>query len=145
MSECQPLAKFSMRLVNNWASLLTLLLLVFLPVYGPFMTTIEGQLWPVTSKVDIIEERSADDGTGMLVRFAYTKYRACELIGTTMTIGTQEIGFAPVAGSNPPVTRSPGRQISRLWHADTPTLEDVSLWFLHRCHIFWYTVTQVMP
>lgn len=144
MSECRPLARFSMRLVNNWASLLMLFLLVFLPVYGPFMTTFEGQVWPVTSKIRIVEQHVDTDG-GLIVRFAYTKYRFCELVGTTMTIGNQEIGFAPVAGSGAPTTRSPGLQVSRLWKVDSPTLDGVSLWFISRCHPFWLTLTQVMP
>jgi len=130
--------------MHSTAIWVLLLLLAFLPVYGPYMVYAEGVLLPVTSKIEIVETRPS--GTRLDVRFAYTKYRSCELVSTLLKRGEQEIDFSPVLGNAaPPTTRLPDQQISRLWHVDAPTLDGLEMWFLHRCSPLWLTATQVMP
>lgn len=132
------------KVIDNYAALLLLLLLVFLPVYGPYMVKIEGGIFPVTSKVTIVEQHPVDGGLD--IRFVYSKIRTCELVGTSLQIGGQEIGFDPVLnGISSPPTRLPGQQVSRLWHVATPTLKGAEMWFVHRCHFLWLTATQVLP
>ena len=141
MGGCVPRAY---RIVDNYLALILLVLLMFLPVYGPLMTQLEGQLLPVTSKVTIIADEAAPGG-GRNIRFSYVKHRACEIVGTSLRIGEQEVGFEPAVNDNMPRTRLPGQQVSRLWHVSADDLTGVELWFTHRCHIFWLTSTQVFP
>lgn len=135
-------------IVNNIGIWTLLAVLAFLPVYGPWMAYAEGHFFPVTSKVSIIEERPAQgpDG-GINIRFAYHKYRACEIVSTTMKRGEQDVGFTPVNSdaNSAPTTRLPGQQISRLWHVDANSLEGLEMWFVHRCSLLWLTATQVLP
>lgn len=133
----------SYRVVHSAAIWVLLLLLAFLPAYGPYMVYLEGALFPVTSKIDILSQQIEDDG--LTIRFAYTKHRPCELVSASLRRGENEVGFYPVSSSSAPVTRLPGRQISRLWFVESQSLTGIDMWFVHRCSPLWLTATQVYP
>ena len=138
------MSRWSDRILGNWASVITLLAMLFLPVYGPVMSYIEGDWWPVTSKVTFIESKSTDEG--FVTRFTYTKNRTCELAGVVMRRGGADVEFSPIFKSSQVAqTRLPGEQVSRLWIAAIPNLDGTELLFVHRCHPFWVTVTRVYP
>lgn len=138
------MSRLSDRLFGNWASLTILLAMLFLPVYGPIMSYVEGDWWPVTSKVEFIDTKAVDEGT--ITRFSYVKNRTCELAGVVMKRGGMEVEFSPVFKSSQVAqTRLPGKNVSRLWLAAVPNFDGVELTFLHRCHPFWITVTRVYP
>lgn len=132
-----------MRLFSPGWTFALLLLLVTLPVYGPFVGPFDGTIFPVTSKVEIVDLTATPDGK-VQFRFSYKKLRFCELAGVRLDIDGKTVDFAPL-GSSPSYTRPTGNQVSRIWEADTPTLADAEMWFFHRCNPAWLTVTKVVP
>lgn len=128
--------------LNNGPILVLLALLVFLPVYGPYMVAIEGRLLPVTSRIEFTETTPTPEG-GLDVRFRYEKYRDCEYLNTQVRLGEVDLEFDPVRGQRFSTVRPLGFNVSRLWHLNVTSLEGVQMWFVHRCHPFWITVTKV--
>lgn len=135
------MARLPFRLLNNWASVVVLVLLLGLPIYGPFMVYAEGDTFPVTSNIVLTDIESADGGLSL--RFTYEKYRECELVGTAWLVGKTEVEFHPISGIV--TTRIVGQQQSRKWFlgASTGDFPKSTAWFLHRCHPFWITATKV--
>lgn len=136
------LSRLSLSFIGNWAGILLLLLVVFLPVYGPVMAYVEGYVLPVTSPVRIVNVTPDASGTTLTFRFGYIKYRACEYLGTSWRINGMPVDAHPVLPGN--TTRSPGAQISSLWTVEAPTLEGSEVWFWHRCGFAWMTATKVL-
>lgn len=75
------MSRLSLKLLDNWAAVTLLLLLLFLPVYGQLMVYAEGAMFPVTSKIELLDVVPAEGGTNL--RFRYTKLRPCKLIKTS--------------------------------------------------------------
>lgn len=128
----------------SWPVTILMLFIALLPVYGPLMSTVEGDWWPVTSKVKFVNiEKTLD---GMIVRMSYTKNRNCEIVGVSLDAHNIPIEFVPIEGSVDLLqTRGTGPQISRKWFIGHEDLEDLRLRFIHRCHILWVTVTIAFP
>ena len=131
--------RLSLRILVNWASVTILVLLLFLPVYGPFMVYAEGSAFPVTSKIELLDVVPVEGGTSL--RFRYTKLRPCEFVGTARTINGSLVDFYSTGGS--PNTRSPGRQTSRTWFLASSDLTGSEVYFWHRCSPMWLTATKV--
>ena len=138
------MSRLSLRLLDNWASVAVLVLLLFLPVYGQVMAYAEGTVFPVTSKIELLDVVPVEGGTNL--RFRYAKLRPCELVGTSWSINDSIVDFHAVGG--PAGTRSPGYQTSRLWFVDATDLTDLTgsqVTFWHRCSLLWLTATKVYP
>ncbi len=119
--------------------------LVALPIYGPIMPMIDGFILPVTTKISPVHPVVTDDG-GLEFKFQYTKLRACEYLGTEARLSGYHVDFGLAPGQlQMGGTRSTGAQISQLWHLDNPTLQGVTIYFLHRCMPLWISQTQVYP
>lgn len=132
--------RLSLSLINNWAGLILLLLAAFLPVYGPVMAYVEGAALPVTSPIEVFDVKTEVDGT-LSFRFKFTKYRACEYLGTAWTIRGAQVDAHPL---NPLGTRAPGAQASNRWAIDATSLDGSEVWFIHRCGFAWLTATKVL-
>jgi len=123
---------------------LTMLLLAMIPIWGPLLPPLEGQLLPVTSKVKFIEQMPVEGGLN--VRMSYQKLRDCQILGVSMDKNGVPIEFEPVVGSiDTLVTRGTGPQISRLWFVGNDNVDDVRLRWIHRCGPWWTTVTVAYP
>ena len=138
-----------------------LLLAAMLPFYGPLMPTIEGGLLPVTTSIVFVDPvtrlplldaageqivpLTADpaDPTSILVRFTFTKLRACEYLGTNAQIKGITVDFE--SASAPSGTRLPGQITSPVWRLHATSLKDLEVRFIHRCNPFWLTVTKAYP
>jgi hypothetical protein len=133
------------RVMNSWVTFFALGFFLTLPLWGPQMSTWEGMILPVTTKVDWVDVTPAADGVEF--RFAYSKLRSCEFVNVVMEDAKgREVTLDLVDRlAPPPSTRLIGKQVSRLWHADIPTLDGVKLFFVHRCSPLWLTVTQGAP
>lgn len=113
--------------------------------YSPLMPTLEGMALPVTTKIEIVGgvERGWD---GIDFRFAYTKLRNCELLGTDVRgPGGKFVYFYPLPQQGAPQTRGLGPQVSNKWHLGADSLEGLQMTFIHRCQPLWVTVTKVWP
>ncbi len=134
----------SARFITQWPALGLLIFFAAMPVYGPFMVYIEGDLLPVTSKITVTSQTPANGGLD--ITFSYTKYRFCELEGFDARAGQLEVPMtiAPVSATPSPV-RTPGYQGSRVWHIGAASMDGISLWFIHRCNPLWLTATKVYP
>jgi hypothetical protein len=139
-----PSHKLALDLTWSWPVTLLLLFVALLPVYGPLMPPLEGQLLPVTTKVRFVNVTPAEGG--LRVRMSYLKLRDCQIIGVSMDKNSVPIEFEPVAGSVDTLsTRGTGPQISREWFAGTEDLDSVRLRWIHRCGPWWTTVTLAFP
>lgn len=128
----------------TWPTILLLLTLAMLPVWGPLMPPLEGMIAPVTSKVSFINAAPVEGG--FTARMSYTKNRDCEIIGVSMDKNGVPVEFEPVAGSlDALVTRGTGPQISRLWFIGNDDLNGLRLRWTHRCHPLWIVVTVAYP
>jgi len=127
--------------MTAWPMMVLLALVALLPLYGPWFPPIEGALFPVTSKITV-GEAVAHDGS-MLFRFSYEKYRTCEIVGVEATINGKPVDFGR-ADDTPPGTRIPGDQTSRVWRLGSPSLDGLAVFFIHRCHPYWITITKVL-
>lgn len=135
------MSRLSLKLLDNWASVAVLVLLLFLPVYGQVMTYAEGTVFPVTSKIELLDVSPSEGGTQL--RFRYAKLRPCELVGTSWAINGDLVDFHVVGGAA--ATRSPGYQTSRIWYVDAPDITGSEVTFFHRCNALWLTATKVYP
>lgn len=64
------MSRLSLKLLDNWASVAVLVLLLFLPVYGQVMTYAEGAVFPVTSKIELLDVSPSEGGTQLRFRYA---------------------------------------------------------------------------
>ncbi len=116
-----------------------------LAIFGPWIGELEGQLFPVTSKVTISDIQ--EDGEGTLFRMGFNKLRNCELIGITV----KRRGVAVPAGPAPGEiggngTLAPGARRSQAWLVPGSTpLDDMEITWSHRCSPFWVTITHAYP
>ncbi len=133
--------RLSLKLLDNWASVTILVLLLLLPVYGQLMVYAEGQAFPVTSKIELLDVSPVEGGTQL--RFRYEKQRPCELVGTSWSVNGSLVDFYSVGGS--PGTRSPGKQTSRVWYVGATDLAGSEVYFWHRCSPLWLVATKVYP
>jgi len=128
----------------TWPAIISMLVLVMIPVWGPLMPPLEGQVLPVTTKVKFINPRPVDGGTH--VRMSYVKLRDCQILGVSMDKNGVPIEFEPVATSvDSLVTRGTGPQISREWFVGADSTEGVRLRWVHRCGPWWTTITVAYP
>ena len=136
--------QFTISVTWTWPVIIGLLILAMVPIWGPLMPPLEGQLLPVTTKVKFINTRPIEGGT--ILRMSYEKLRDCQILGVSMDKNGVPIEFEPVAGSlDVLTTRGTGPQISREWFAGTDKLDDVRLRWVHRCSWLWTTVTIAFP
>lgn len=111
-------------------------------LWSPFMPTLEGKLFPVTSFITPIDVVAS--GSGLDFRFSYIKNRFCEYLGVTARDDTGHlIDFDTVVDTPVIPSKLPGARTSRLWHLNSPTLDGISIFYVHRCSPLWLTVTQV--
>ena len=130
-------------MVWSWPGAIAILLVAMLPVYGPLVPVIEGEVAPVTSKVEFVDVTPLASG-GFTVRMRFTKYRDCEYLGATLDANGMPVDFAPVAGGTPE-TLSTGERLSRPWFVGATSLDGLRLRWSHRCNPFWTTITVVYP
>lgn len=137
-------SRLSLNVIGSLSGTILLVLALFLPIYGPPMGYVEGTLLPVVSPITITEQVPTDDGLGLLIRFTYTKYRACASGSSpVLHIGANEVDFHLVLPNADPLVRLPGKQRSSQWYVGSPTLEGAEIWFVHKCGPFWLTITKV--
>lgn len=132
----------SYRLLGNWVVVISLLLLVGLPVYGPPLSYLESQYFPAASKITIVSV--SKDVTGLNVVFTYTKKRLCEFLGGYAKRGISEVGHEATGGDNP-TTVDVGVTITRAWHIDALDMDNLEIWFAYRCEPFWVSIVKVYP
>lgn len=131
------------RFATNLPSLILLLLFALLPVYGSFMPSLEGSLFPVVSKVKI--ESVTPSGTGIDIVYTYDKYRLCELVGYSATVNGIDTLLVPIGESVGLSTRGLGPESPRTWHMVAPSLSNAEIWVIYRCNPLWLTTTKVYP
>lgn len=139
-----PGARLAINVTWTWPVVIVLLVFAMLPIWGPLMPPLEGEINPVTSKVTFTAVTPVEGG--LTVRMNYTKNRDCEIIGVSLDRAGVPIEFEPVTGSTASlITRGTGNQISRQWFIGDGSVDGLRLRFLHRCHMFWTTVTIAYP
>jgi hypothetical protein len=139
-----PTSSLALNVTWTWPVTILLLLAALLPIYGPMLPTIEGYLLPVTSKIQIVNPAAdPSDAGSMLFTFTYTKYRACEYLGTEARVKGLHVDFENTEAAN--ITRVPGPQISQVWRLRSTDLADLAIYFIHRCSPYWITITRAYP
>lgn len=137
-----PLDKLAMRATWSKPGVLALLLVLGFPFYATTFPRFDGWLFPVTSKVELLDVQPTDGG--VTVRLAYTKLRDCEYLGSTMDRDGMPVDFYPVTGGQP-TTLATGRHLSRPWFVGSADISGLHLRFVHRCNPLYLTVTDVYP
>lgn len=135
--------KLALNLTWSWPGTAFLLILIMFPLFGPVMPTIDGNLFPVTGKIEFVDPVSVN-GIHTVVRMQFVKLRDCEYLGVTASRDDQQVDFEPVSESKP-ITVPTGERISREWRLDTTDLAGLSVRFVHRCNPFWTTITVAYP
>jgi len=139
-----PSAKAMMWVTWSWPGTIALLFLILFPIYAPLLPVIEGQLLPVTGKIEFVDEGLSADGKSTTLRMKFEKLRDCEYLGVTADQSNGPLDFAPVSGSTP-ITVATGERISQLWRIGTSHLDGVRIRWAHRCNPYWITVTVGYP
>jgi hypothetical protein len=128
----------------TWPAIISMLVFAMIPIWGPLLPPLEGQLLPVTSKVRFVNVVEVEGG--LRTRMSYTKLRDCQILGVSMDRNGLPVEFEPVVGSTESlVTRGTGPQISREWFVGASKLDDVRLRWIHRCNPLWTVVTVAFP
>lgn len=131
----------------SWPAVYTSLTILILAVFGPWIGTVDGALFPVTTKVELLNIEAGPDGT-TLFRMSFEKTRPCTLIGVTMTRNRVSIPASAVAGGAPPGTLATGPRLSQQWQVfGPPPLEDnFGIVWAHACPFApWTTYTVAYP
>lgn len=132
----------AMRVTWSWPVTIILLVMGMLPLYGPLMPTIDGSLLPVTSKVQFVDVHPVEGG--LSVRLQFKKLRDCEFLGVTADRDGVSVPFDPVAGGLP-ITLPTGDRVSRPWLLGTTDLDGIRIRWVHRCNVYYTTVTVGYP
>jgi len=120
------------------------LLLILLPLYGPYMPSLEGKLLPVTSKLHI--EKVERQGDQSVIYVSFNKLRDCRFIGLTWYQGDRRLSirFLDKGGDSDP-SRQVGPQLAGPWVISTTSLAGSKVIVSHQCHPFWETRTIIFP
>lgn len=137
--------------VLNGALALTAFLLLAAAI-GTFGPVLETRYNPAYSKFKIAEIRQAPDG-GSLVKFTYTKLRACEPLGFRWFIGEPGAAFRQleIVSDRPAgrrINRPVGTHTSVEYKVDVTPEALVSQGFASiysNCHPFWVTRSVIYP
>jgi len=139
-----PQSEAVIRFTWSWPVLLALLTLILFPLYAPLFPTVEGRVMPVTGKIVFVDVHPGPDGKSTLLRMKYEKLRDCELLGVTADHGGDPLDFDRVDGG-PPITVPTGWRISGVWRISVTDLSGIRIRWVHRCNLFWTTVTVGYP
>lgn len=122
--------------------------LIAIPVYGPLMPSLEGDLLPVTTRLVLLDPVTLEplvpvpDPDGWIsLRFSYEKLRSCQYVGVEAQVAGLRIEMEQAEGSTG--TRLPGKQVSSVWRLHTASLRYLKIFFVHRCSPLWITITEV--
>jgi hypothetical protein len=126
----------------SWPGTIGLFVILAVVMLMPIMPTADGLLFPVTSKVEFVDIRPVEGG--MSVRMKFNKLRDCEYLGVTIDRDGVGIDFEPISGGEP-MTLPTGQRLSRPWFVGTGNLDGIRLRWVHRCVIWFNTVTQGYP
>jgi hypothetical protein len=137
-----PSAKAAMRITWSWPGTIVLFVILTVVMLTPVMPTADGMFFPVTSKVEFLDIKPVEGG--LSVRMKFNKLRDCEFLGVTIDREGVGIDFEPLIGGEP-MTLPTGQRISRPWFIGTTNIDGIRLRWVHRCVIWWNTVTQGYP
>lgn len=137
-----PSASRAMQIAWSFPGTFLLFLLLLLPGFSSVIPTLEGSLFPVTSKVEFVQITPVDGG--LTARMKFTKYRDCEFLGVAADRDGISVSFEPVAGELP-LTLPTGERLSRPWALGSPDFKGIRLRWVHRCNPYWTTVTVGYP
>lgn len=120
------------------------MLLILLPLYGPFMPALEGRLLPVASKLYIVKQTTRNGQTQIYVEFE--KLRDCRYLGLNWYRGDKRI---PIKFKDIPWDSDPSRPVgdhaAGPWLLDTDSLAGSRVQVAHKCHPIWETHTVILP
>ena len=63
--------QFAINVTWTWPVVICLLVLAMIPIWGPLMPPLDGTVWPVTSKVNFVDQQPTEGG--LLARMSYTQ------------------------------------------------------------------------